>query len=241
MTERLRIGLLQCGYLHPDLAPELGDYPELFATLLAPFDVELTTYDVQREPLPADPAARDGWLVSGSADSAYEPLPWIEPTAAFLRAVVADGAPLVAICFGHQLLAQALGGRVVRADQGWGVGVHHYALTDAAPWPDQPSSGAVRLIASHQDQVVILPEGATVVAHTEHCPNAAFTMGPRVLAIQPHPEFTAEISRRLIGLRRERIGAATSAEAEAGLDEPLDQALIAGWMYRVWADAAAQR
>lgn len=233
MSERLRIGLLQCGYLPPDLVPEFGDYPHAFEALLSPFDLDLVTYDVQRAPLPLDPTECDGWLVSGSADSAYDDLDWIAPVEQFLRDVMAADVPLVAICFGHQLLAQALGGRVAKSTGGWGAGVHEYQLIRPDECPDVPSSGSVRLIASHQDQVIELPADAVVVATTAHCPVAAFTLGPRVLAIQPHPEFSADLSRRLISLRRERMGETIADSAMASLDEPLDQDVVARWMYNV--------
>ena len=224
MSKPLRVGILQCGYVHPDLVSEFGDYPDLFASLLAPFDLELVTYDVQRDPLPSGPTECDAWIVSGSADSAYDDLAWIAPVEQFVRDLVVADVPLVAICFGHQLLAQALGGRVAKSNDGWGVGVHEYQLTDA---------GSVRLIASHQDQVVELPDGAVVVATTAHCPFAAYTFGPRVLAIQPHPEFGAGLSRRLIEARRERIGSTVCDQALDSLNQPLDQAVVAQWIFGV--------
>ncbi len=230
-TGPLRIGLLLCGHIHPDVAAATGgDYPEAFAELFAPHDLEIVTYDVTEGHLPAATDECDGWLVSGSADSTYDERSWIAPVEAFLRDLVTAEAPLVAVCFGHQLLAQAHGGRVAKADAGWGVGAHDYAFTEPlAPWMD-PASPTLRLIASHQDQVVELPEGAVVLASTDHCPVAAFTLGPRAFAIQPHPEFTAEVSRGLVGLRRERIGADTSDAALASLDRPLDRDVAASWM-----------
>jgi GMP synthase (glutamine-hydrolysing) len=235
---RLQIGLLQCGYIAPDVAAGHGDYPEAFAELLGPHEVDLITYDVQTGPVPTDPDAHDGWLVSGSANSAYEPLPWIAPTEAFLRQLIEVEAPLVAVCFGHQLLAQAMGGKVERSANGWGVGVHRYELLDrTSPWMDPPAlGGRIRLIASHQDQVTALPAGAKVIAKTEHCKVAAYTLGRRALAVQPHPEFSAEVSRALIDLRRDAIGAERADAALASLDQPLDddRRLMASWMAAFW-------
>lgn len=226
-----RLGLIQCGHINPDLAQLHGDYPHLFGSLLGSLAATLEVFDVQvQEPPPVDSC--DGWLVSGSPDSTYDPLPWIPPVEDFLRAVVGAQAPLVAICFGHQLLAQALGGQVARAPEGWGVGVHRYELTGPVPsWMDSPPpSCSVRLVASHQDQVVRLPAGAEVVARTEHCRAAAYTLGPSALAIQPHPEFTAGLSEALIRVRRERIGADTADAALGSLTQPLDSDLVARWM-----------
>lgn len=226
----LRVGLLQCGHIHPDLVPEHGDYPEVFDQLLAPHGVQVTTYDVTEGP-PPPLDAEDGWLVSGSACSTYDDLPWIAPVERFLRAAIEHRAPLVAVCFGHQLLAQAHGVEVARAEAGWGVGAHDYELVDdRLPWMVPTADGPVRLIASHQDQVTALPAGAVLVARTEHCPIAAYTFGPRALAIQPHPEFTAEVSAGLIERRRDRIGAERADQQAATLDRPLDRDLVGGWM-----------
>jgi len=229
--EPLRIGLIQCGHVHPDLVPTLGDYPELFADLLGPHGIELTTFDVDHGSFPDDLSGFDGWVISGSANSAYEDLPWIHQTEDLLRKLVADEAPMVAVCFGHQLLAQALGGRVAKSPDGWGAGMHRYEFTgEPLPWMDPPPDGGVRIIASHQDQVVELPEGAEVIARTDHCPIAAYTLGSSVFAIQPHPEFTAEVSQGLVERRRDRIGADASDAALASLTEPLDQKQVASWM-----------
>ena len=238
----LRIGLLQCGHIHHELVPDHGDYPEAFADLLGPHGVELTTFDVDHGAPPTDLGAFDGWLVSGSASSAYDDLPWIPPVEDLLRRMIHEQVPVVAVCFGHQLLAQAMGGRVAKAGPGWGVGAHDYELVGPpSPWMVPPPAGTVRLIASHQDQVVELPDGAVLIARTDHCPVAAYTLGPTALAIQPHPEFTAAVSQGLVERRREAIGADRSDEALATLDRPLDQDLVAGWMAEFLRRAAAGR
>lgn len=229
--ETLRIGLVQCGHVHPDLVPTLGDYPELFADLLAPHGIVLTTFDVDHGQFPTDLTEFDGWVISGSANSAYEDLPWIHQTEDLLRELVVEQAPMVAVCFGHQLLAQALGGRVAKSPDGWGAGVHRYEFVDDLPiWMQPAPTMPVRIIASHQDQVVELPEGARILARTDHCPIAAYELGPSVFAIQPHPEFTAAISQGLVERRRDRIGADASDAALASLSQPLDQELVAAWM-----------
>lgn len=235
---RLRVGLLQCGHVPPELVAAHGDYLELFGALLGPHGVEVSTYDVTSEPVPADPGLEDAWLVSGSADSTYDRLGWIEPLEGFLRRLVTERVPLVAVCFGHQLLAQAHGGRVEKATAGWGAGAHDYQLTGRGmPERRDRLQGSVRLVASHQDQVVALPDDAEVVARTTHCPVAGYTLGPSALAVQPHPEFTAELSRDLIELRRNRIGPERADTALASLDRPLDRDRVAAGMAAFWRHA----
>lgn len=242
-TSPMRIGLLQCGHIRSELGEIHGDYPQLFGDLLADHPVELITYDLPAGAQPDEVDECDGWLISGSSDSVYDDLPWIPPAEDFLRRAVAAGVPVVGICFGHQLLAQALGGKVERSPRGWGAGAHTYRLTRPIEgWPDdvdQPAS--LNLIACHQDQVTELPAGAEVLASTDHCPVAAFTVGSTVLAIQPHPEFTAPLSRELTDVRSGLMGPERARAAIASLDRPLNTEPVAAWMTGVWRRGRAPR
>ncbi|NLD77767.1 MAG: hypothetical protein GX643_13980 [Acidimicrobiales bacterium] len=229
-----RIGLLKCGTIRTDLIPRHGDYPELFGALLGHHPLSITTYDAEHGELPRSPGECDGWLVSGSANSVYDDEAWIDATGRFLSEIVAAGVPLVAVCFGHQLLAQALGGEVRRSERGWGVGVHRYDVTaDLTGWPGGDPPAHLDLLAMHQDQVTRLPEGATVLASSEHCPVAAYSLGERVLAVQAHPEFTPELTRELIEGRIERIGSQRAEAALAELDRPIHGDVVADWFAAV--------
>ena len=150
----------------------------MFEALLAAVDpgLEFATVRVVAGEMPAAPGQADAWLVTGSRHGVYDDLPWIEPLKAFLRACVAARVPVVGICFGHQILAEALGGRVVKSDRGWGLGVQDYELVAHPGWmADLPDRFAVR--ALHQDQVVALPPAATVLARSPHCDFAALAYG----------------------------------------------------------------
>lgn len=227
---RARIGLLKCGTIRPDLVADHGDYPELFGALLERHPVTVVTYDAEHGELPQSPTECDGWLVSGSANSAYDDEPWIDAAGAFLTEIVTAEVPLVAVCFGHQLLARSLGGDVSRSERGWGVGVHRYEVEgDLVGWPAKDRPPALSLLAMHQDQVTRLPEGAALVASSPHCPIAAYSLGERVLAVQAHPEFTPALTRELIEGRVQRIGAERAEAALAGLDQPTDGDAVADW------------
>ncbi|MEO6627394.1 MAG: GMP synthase [Aquihabitans sp.] len=231
-SDTLRIGLLVCGRVRDEVAAEFGDYPELFGSLLGPHGVEIVVYDVMDGPVPDSVKACDGWLVSGSAVSTYDDLPWIASAASFVRSLVEHEAPLVAICFGHQLLAQAMGGRVEKSERGWGIGVHQYrVLADLPRWPDGLDPvNSLGLVASHQDQVTVVPDGAVVLAGTQHCPVAAYSLGARALAIQPHPEFDVALSKALTLARRDQYDPDLVDDALASLQEPTHQATTAAWM-----------
>jgi GMP synthase-like glutamine amidotransferase len=179
------------------------------------------------EPLPA-PDAFDAVLLGGSRHGVHDPVGWIDDVAGFVRAADAAGTTLVGVCFGHQLLADALGGRVARATNGWGVGVREARVVAPHPWirDDGPS---FRLLVSHQDQVVELPPGAELVATSEHAPIAVFRRG-RVLGIQGHPEFVPAYADALMRGRIERIGRPTVEAARATLATPTDHAAVATWL-----------
>jgi GMP synthase-like glutamine amidotransferase len=233
----LRIGLLMVGHVDPKSEHVAGDYPELFASLLAGHDLELVRYDVDRGRFPDSPAECDGWLCGPSRSSAYDPLPWRADAEAFLRELVACGSPYVGICFGHQLLAQACGGRVERAPDGWQVGFHRYDLVDHPEWWEGEPRAA--LIASHEDQVVELPPGAALLAREAAggCPIAGFTLGDRAWALQPHPEFPSPLADHLLAGRVELVGAQRVAAARATLGGDGDRFRVARGIARFFATA----
>ena len=151
----MKIGILETGEVHPDLKARYGDYPAMFEALLRTADptLEFAVVRVVAGEMPASPTQADAWLVTGSRHGVYDDLPWIEPLKAFLRAAVAARVPVIGICFGHQILAEALGGRAVKSDKGWGLGVQDYELVARPGWMDGlPERFSVR--ALHQDQVV---------------------------------------------------------------------------------------
>jgi GMP synthase-like glutamine amidotransferase len=227
------VGLLMCGHVPPPVVGAVGDYPELFGALLAPHGARLEVFSIDEGRTPASLDDCDGWIGSPSRSSVLGDDPWLADATDIVRALVEEERPFAGICFGHQLLAQATGGRVERAAAGWGVGAQDYTVLASRPWMDPaPATGRFRLIASHEDQVTELPPGATLLASSDHCPVAMFELGPRAIGLQPHPEFTAAVSGQLVGARRELIGAGRADAALGSLAEPLDQDLLAGWLVR---------
>jgi len=245
----MKIGILETGEVHPDLKARHGDYPAMFERLLAAVDprLEFATVRVVTGEMPAAPGQADAWLVTGSRHGVYDDLPWIEPLKAFLRACVAAGVPVVGICFGHQILAEALGGRVVKSGRGWGLGVQDYELVAHPGWmAGLPDRFAVR--ALHQDQVVALPPGATVLARSPHCAFAALAYGdpesPDAVSLQPHPEFGPEFMDELLALRAGTVFShEAAAAARASLARPVDSGnwarLIVDFLHRAAENRAA--
>lgn len=230
----MNIGLLMCGHVHETVRPRFGDYPELFAALFGPLGVSFTRYDADQGQLPTTLDECDGWITSPARSSVGDPDPWIAATADFIRAAVQQEVPFAGVCFGHQLMAKALGGRVERWPDGWCVGVHEYEVVASRPWMSPPAS-RFRLVASHEDQVTALPPGAELLATSADCANAAFAIGARAIGLQPHPDFPVELSAALLDLREDLIGPAKVAAARTTLTREPDRALWAQWLVNFFA------
>src|SRR5690606_17222156 len=134
---------------------------------------ETETFDIQAGERP-DPGAFDAAIITGSAAGVYEDDPWIGDLLDWVRAA-RGRTKLVGVCFGHQAMAQALGGRVEKVERGWGVGLHRYDVVSSEPWM-KPPAATVALPASHQDQVVD-PGQARVILRSDFTPFAGLAWG----------------------------------------------------------------
>lgn len=184
----MKIGILQAGHSPDEVRDSVGDYGEMFTRLLDGHGFTFEIFSVVDGEFPAGLDAADGWLITGSKHGAYEDHDWIPPLEDLIRKIKTAGQPLVGVCFGHQIIAQALGGKVEKFSGGWSVGRTEYDFGDET----------LALNAWHQDQVTKLPEGAEVIASTDFCANAALVYGDQILTIQPHPEFTSDLVSGLI-------------------------------------------
>lgn len=228
----MRLAILEVGAPPPELQPRFGGYPSMFERLLG---APATPFKVKEGDWPVI-ADFDAFVITGSAAGVYEDHPWIEPLKAFLRQAKGRAA-LVGICFGHQIMAEAFGGRVVKSAKGWGVGLHRYDIVGREPWMDPSTS--VALPASHQDQVVHPPPCVRVLASSAFTPYAALAYWDQpAISFQAHPEFDAPYAAALIESRRGTRY--TDAEADAGvasLDAPNDSQRVAGWINSFLAQA----
>jgi GMP synthase (glutamine-hydrolysing) len=215
----MQIGILQAGHVPENLIPARGDYDTMFQEFLAGRGLSFSNYPVVDGVFPDGPDAAEGWLITGSRHGAYDPLPWIAPLEAFIRDAHANRIPMVGICFGHQIIAQALGGQVEKFDGGWAVGAKDYRIDGVGP---------VTLNAWHQDQVVALPAEARPIGNNGFCRYPALAYGDHILTIQPHPEIGHPYLKDLIETRGPGIVPdARLAEAASRLEAPLDQARLA--------------
>lgn len=225
----MKIGILRTGHSPEELTETLGNYDEMFVKLLGGHDFEFETFSVVDGEFPSGPEAADGWLLTGSKHGAYEDHDWIPPLEVLIREVHSSGKPMIGVCFGHQIIAQALGGKVEKFAGGWSVGRTEYTL----------DGKTVALNAWHQDQVVALPEAARVVGSSDFCANAMLAYGDTIWTVQAHPEFPAPFIDGLIRTRGKGVVPDAQLEAAtATLAQPIDNADIAAHMAQFFKSKA---
>lgn len=227
----MKIGLLLCDHVSEEFHHIITDYPVAFESFLMRHipDLSLTVYDVCHGGLPGQIDACDAYVISGSRYGVYDDLPWIESLAEFVRRLAQAERKVIGICFGHQMIAHALGGRVEKSERGWGVGVKTVKVNRPQSWM-QPQQTAYNLLHSHQDQVIEPPPGAEVLGGSDHFPISMYIVGQYLLGIQAHPEFSKPYAEALLDVRTDRIGAATADAAMASLELPTDEDVVGEWV-----------
>jgi GMP synthase-like glutamine amidotransferase len=227
----MKLGILKTDQVRPEWVPEFGEYPDMFIKLLGRVDpgLEFRVYDVEQGEYPADIDEVDAYLITGSKSSVYDDKRWIKTLMEFVRELDRRRKKLVGICFGHQLVAHALGGRTEKSPKGWGVGLHTHRFTAAPAWHDQQTL-EFDILVSHQDQVVKNAEGARVLAGSDFCENAVCQVGDHILTFQGHPEFVPGYSREIMEFRRQVVGEQVYDRGVASLVAPPQNERVARWI-----------
>jgi GMP synthase-like glutamine amidotransferase len=227
----MHMALLGCDDVPQRFRHIAGGYRDMFQALLAPHvpHLNLDWIDLYHGQTPPAPSTFDAIVCTGSRCSVYEDKHWINGLKRFVQEVQRENVPFVGICFGHQMLAEALGGKVERAGNGWGIGVHEMQILGSEGWM-LPERSPCSLQYMHADQVQDMPPNSTLLASSAHCPVAMFRVGERMLGIEGHPEFPAAYEEALLLTRREHIGPERVDAALATLRDPTDEHLVGAWM-----------
>ena len=235
-TEHMHLCILENDDLDPPLAQRYSRVAAMFERLFAQagYKGRIDNFSARHGQYPVSFATYDAVLLTGSRADSFSDEPWVVTLREQVARLLQDQHKLLGVCFGHQLIAHCLGAPVQRAPRGWRVGRQAYDWLGAPEHlglaPGQAAQ--VALLASHQDQVLALPPGATLLATQADCPVAAYALGDQVFCIQPHPEFTPEVSAFLLDKRRALMGEPLYEQSMGSLSEPHDGLALARFMIR---------
>ncbi len=223
----MTVGLLECDHVLDKFQHIAGDYHQMFATLFPA--IEMVPFDVCNGHFPTSVNECDAYLCTGSKYSVYDDIDWIKELQRFVQELYACEKVYVGVCFGHQMLGEALGGKVEKASVGWCVGAHDFQVTQPEKWMI-PFQSAYSLLMMCQDQIITLPPDSTVLASTSGCPVSMVRVGPRMLGLQAHPEFPVAYERALLEDRIGRIGVEKVGIGVESLALPLDTERVGEWI-----------
>lgn len=204
----ITLGIIKADEVDVELRVQFGDTLSMFQRLFesaAAGQLTLRSYDARKQRYPEHLDDCDGYLITGSRYCAFSEIPWIEQLLEFVRTLDRKRKKLIGICFGHQCIALALGGTVVNAPQGWGLGVHDYQILVPGILSNV-SKTTLSLRCSHEDQVSQMPPAATGLLSSEFCANAGMFIGEHFISFQAHPEFSKEFTEHLILNREQELG-----------------------------------
>lgn len=227
----MNLGILNCDRVSDVFAVHYGQYPDMFAALFQSIDpkITFTVFNAVDGELPKDVHAADAYLITGSKYGVNDGFPWIASLEDFVRVLHTTSKKVIGICFGHQLIAKALGGTVIKSPKGWGIGVLQNQIVRPKEWM-HPTRPQFNLLASHQDQVVVLPPGAQLLASSEFCPNNMMQVGETMLSLQGHPEFIKAYAKEVMQSRKHILEEEVLARGLHSLELEHEHALIAQWL-----------
>lgn len=207
----INVGILQAGETNSAMRGDFVDYDDMFRQSFRDFNFNMTAYRVFEDEFPTNPDAEQAYIISGSRFGVYEDYPWIDRLGGFIRDCYSQSIPMVGICFGHQMLAKALGGTVEKFSGGWAIGMQSYTLNgDTTPF-DQ--------LAFHQDQVIEPPKEAELFCTSDFCKYAGLYYGDKAISVQAHPEFQNDYVRALTHLRSESFSDEQREESLTSLEQ----------------------
>tara|TARA_A100001011_G_C14280657_1_gene831447 strand:- start:121 stop:828 length:708 start_codon:yes stop_codon:yes gene_type:complete len=216
----MKIAILKTGSLPEILNDRFKSYPEMLIELIGQynFDISFETISCIDNIFPNKIEDFDGYIITGSPYGVYDKEEWITNLFKLIRTIYKQSIPLVGICFGHQAIAFALGGKVIKSEKGWGVGIKKMFKKSNSAWINKKIN-TINLIYSHQDQVITLPKNAKILFGNTFCPISSYSIGNKVFSIQGHPEFENNFALELLELRKDKIESNKYTIAKKSLSE----------------------
>ena len=227
----MKIGILKCDSTNENLRKEHGDYSDMFISLFQSVEpaLEFETYNVILGEYPKNLQDNNVYLISGSRYGVNDGDKWIDDLEKFVLELQHRKHPLIGICFGHQLIAKALGGKTELATQGWGAGVQNYQIILTEPWME-PQLEQFSILSFHKDQVTKLPKNAVLIAQNDFCPYSAYYIGEWLISFQGHPELTKDYVRSLLFHRENILGREVLKNGIISLEQKIQPQTIAKWI-----------
>ncbi len=227
----MKAAILKCDEVMEVFRPPFNDYSDMIQDMFAAVDdsIEFDIFDCRAGHYPDQPESYDFFITTGSRAGVYEDTPWIRQLIDFVKQLDRLQKKLIGICFGHQIIAEAMGGQVKKSDKGWGVGIARNRIVASPDWM-QPNKSELNILASHQDQIVTLPASASVIAESDFCPYFFVQWSDHFISVQGHPEWQAEYSRALMNYRKDIIPAQTIETALQTLDQEPDNRVFTQWL-----------
>ena len=203
----MKIAILITGSMPEVLNDKFNSYPEMIMQLIDHQNIQMTFEKIScvDNIFPKNIEYFDGFIITGSAFGVYDKEEWIPNLFQLISDIYKKSIPIVGICFGHQAIAEALGGKVIKSEKGWGVGIKNMTKKNNVPWINKNIRN-INLIYSHQDQVIKLPNDAKILFGNTFCPISSFCIENKVFSIQGHPEFKNDFALELLELRKDKIG-----------------------------------
>ena len=227
----MKIGILKCDSTNEKFRKEHGDYSDMFISLFQSVEpaLEFETYNVILGEYPKNLKDNNVYLISGSRYGVNDGDKWIDDLERFVLKLQHRKHPLIGICFGHQIIAKALGGKTELATQGWGAGVQKYQIILTEPWME-PQLEQFSILSFHKDQVTKLPENAVLIAQNDFCPYSAYYIGEWLISFQGHPELTKDYVRALLHHRENILGQKVFESGLKSLEQQIQPKIIAKWI-----------
>jgi len=225
----MKIGIIVTGLVEPTLKADYGEYASMIIDGLSPHgDFRYEVYSALERKLPTDISKCDGYILTGSVHDSYADELWINELAVWIRECDKQRKSLAGICFGHQIIARALGGKVEKSSKGWGLGMSHNQMLTTASWME-PKVDNINILVCHQDQVTAIPDSLQLVSSSDFCPNYMLSKDAHILTIQGHPEFSIAFEHDLIEKKKQIFGQSVCDRAHESLDKEPDSAIMMKW------------